>query len=666
MTEADYLALTPREASNGATSELFAFYRIRSGAEVRFYPGRGTRLKFASKAVDTLDLVGVPSGFLIAGDVVTAQYKGVVVFRGSVESRVETKGRGDDETEDVTCTGPWADMQRLVYRQYWMTNGGYQLSSRLVLNQYQDGNAQNLNSELREIANHGATPCGYTVAPISVSTQYLPFDECRDITVADAIRRELRYFPKTIVRFDYSPATPQLQIVKPGSGEDAAYVATVPKTARQYTYTAHPITGVDLEIETVGDSYRTISHQRAGNTATSNPDCLYATLQLAGATGSTVTQTLDVKTEDLPASLDDVAWWKSKHPRLANVAANTIMISDATRSGAATAAQYPRIVANSAGELEAAGINCRVEQFTCNVSINHATDAEENIVLTMNFLMTNATTKKYTWVVSSTSQAGETVPTGLAAAILADRSGELRQEKLLLRLGDTLPTLGDRCDGLFLQTYSVDCCTLIADLTFGTPDYLSPEDMAALLSGFRNKRRPTTTYSRYTGKPEDDAKDKVETGSIPPLSSTEWAPGKKTLVTIHAPANQNVGNIKLEAAAVDQGKTVAVKELKLGGTKVTQILATENIDIAQKQLSAGTGISITENNGVLTISATGGGSGGTSGYTGTRTIIGDTYYDETNKQLMRKYITEVWVDGVMTSQTPGTAEYYHQAVEETV
>lgn len=666
MTEADYLALTPREASNEATSELFAFYRIRSGAEVRFYPGRGTRLKFASKSIDTLDLVGVPSGFLIAGDDVTAQYKGVVVFRGSVESRVETKGRGDDETEDVTCTGPWADMQRLVYRQYWMTNGGYQLSSRLVLNQYQDGNAQNLNSELREIANHGATPCGYTVAPISVSTQYLPFDECRDITVADAIRRELRYFPKTIVRFDYSSATPQLQIVKPGSGEDAAYVATVPKTARQYTYTAHPITGVDLEIETVGDSYRTISHQRAGNTATSNPDCLYATLQLAGATGSTVTQTLDVKTEDLPASLDDVAWWKSKHPRLANVAANTIMISDATRSGAATAAQYPRIVANSAGELEAAGINCRVEQFTCKVSINHATDAEENIVLTMNFLMTNATTKEYTWVVSSTSQAGETVPTGLAAAILADRSGELRQEKLLLRLGDTLPTLGDRCDGLFLQTYSVDCCTLIADLTFGTPDYLSPEDMAALLSGFRNKRRPTTTYSRYTGKPEDDAKDKVETGSIPPLASTEWAPGKKTKVTIHAPANQNVGNFKFDAAAVDQGKTIQAKELKLNGTKVTQIVAADNVDITQKQLSAGTGISLSESNGIITISATGGGSGGTSGYTGTRTIIGDTYYDETNKQLMRQYITEVWVNGVMTSQTPGTAEYYHQAVEETV
>ena len=597
MTAADNTNLGPREAENSATSRLFAFYRVRSGSEARFYPGRGTRLHFASKATDTLEVAGVPSGLLAAGDKVRVQYKGATVFQGKVESWSKRQGRGTDEVEDVVCSGPWADMQRLVYRQLWKTESSFQYSSRLVLNQYQDGTAQNLNSELAEIAGHGASACGYAVAtPVSVSTQFLPFDECRDITVADAIRRELRYFPKTIVRFDYSGSTPQLVFARPGSGADAAYVASVPKTARQYDYTAHPITGVDLEIETVGDGYRVIGHQTAGNTSAGNPDCLYATLQLAGATGSTVTQSLNVVTEDVPSNLNDVAWWKNKHSRLANVAANTITITGGARSGSSTASEYPRIVANSAGELEAAGIKCRVEQFTCDVSINHATEAEENIKLTMNFLTTNATTKKYTWVVSSESTSGETVPEGLAAAILADRSGALRREKLVLRLGDALPALGDRCDGLFLQSFDVDCSTLIAELTFGAPEYLSPEDMAGLLSGFRNKRRSTTSTSRSTGKPKDDAKDKVESGSIPPLSSTEWAPGNKTKFTVHPPAaNNNAGTIKFDSTAVPQGKTVEVHTLTIvgagsGGTNTTvKILADNDITVTPGSGGSSTG-----------------------------------------------------------------------------
>lgn len=593
MTEANYLGIDPREDTPSATSRFFSFYRLRdSAADTRFLPGCGTRLHFASKSVDTLECVGVPSGFLLNGDKVKVQYKGATVFLGRVETRTESKGRGVDETENVVCTGPWADMSRLVYRQQWYTGTGYTFSSRLVLNQDRSGSAQNLNAELLEIAQHGAQPCGYTAPQsVNVSGQYLPFDECRDVTVADAIRRELRFFPKTIVRFDYSTDPPTLVFARPGSGADATYVASVPKTARQREYTAHPITGVDLEIETVGDGYRAISHQTAGDTAAGNPDCLYATLQLAGATGSTVTQSLDVVTENLPSSLNDATWWKDKHPRLKNVSVNQITISDGARSGEATKAQYPRIVANSAGELESAGINCRAEQFSCTCKINDGYDSEEEIALTMNFLMTNATTKKYSWVVSSESSAGETVPAGLAAAILADRSGVLKKEKMILRLGDALPVLGDRCDGLFLQSFDVDCRTLLADLAFGTPDYLSPEDMAALLSGFRNKCRPSTSFSRSTGKPADDNKGKVEAGSIPPLSSTEWAPGKTTKKTIHAPAGSNAGSIELNSANVPAGKKVEVKSLTVGGSTY-KIMGTEDINVDSVNLSDLNGLKV--------------------------------------------------------------------------
>ena len=77
----------------------------------------------------------------------------------------------------------------------------------------------------------------------SVSTQQLPFDECRDIKVADAIRRELRFFPRAVVRFDYSTPTPTVSIVRAANASaDAAYVQGIPKTERDIEYDEHPIT----------------------------------------------------------------------------------------------------------------------------------------------------------------------------------------------------------------------------------------------------------------------------------------------------------------------------------------------------------------------------------------------------------------------------------------
>lgn len=592
MTTAEYQSLVPRESTPGATSRLFSFERVRSGTATRFYPGAGTKLHFANRDVDSLEMPGIPSGFLSAGDAVKAFYKGVCVFRGDVATIEEARGRGDDATQNVTCVGPWSKMQRLVYRQNWFTGGGYSCSSRLVLNQHQDGTAQNLDWQLLEIASHGATPCGYSVAAadVSVSMQYLPFDECRDITVADAIRRELRFFPKAICRFDYSGATPALSIRETESPSTASYVAAVPKNRREYVYNAHPITGVDLEIETSGTidgvEYRQISHQTAGVTTAGNPDCLYATLQIKGASSSATRQSFESVTEDIPSSLNDASWWKARHPRLANVAESAITITE----GARTPSNYPRISAATAGELAEAGLHCEVSKFTCKATIETTDDKEEEVYLTMNFLTTNATgtaanPKTYTWVAESSAESGESVPSGLAATILAERAGTLLSERMSIRLGDALPQLGDAiveaAGVVFLQSFDVDCAALTADLQFGVPDHLSPEDMASLLSGFRNKRTSSSATVRKTGKPGDSGAD-VKMGAIPPLSSTEFAPGTKSKTTIKSSSGS--GRIELDADAEElEGKTMSVhsvvKKSGSGDESSVKILATDDIEI---------------------------------------------------------------------------------------
>ena len=612
MTEAEYTSVKARE-SEPSKGRHFAFWRLRGDETTRFLPGDGARLKYVSRDADTLEIPGVPAEFLKRGDKVRVEYRGRCVFLGDVVSRTEHKSRGSDATQSVVCAGPWSKMARLVYRQYWKTAGGYELSSRLILNQTQTGAEQNLNGELREIASHGAAACGYSVGEVDVSAQQLPFDECRDITVADAIRRELKLFPSAVCRFDYSAEKPTLQILKPNADTDAAYVADIPKTQRSYEYNAHPITGVDLEIESTGDvdgvPYRTIGHQTAGDTAAGNPDCLYATLQLAGFSSSSVKQSFTAEVE-LNPQWSNPGWWYYRHPRLANVAMEAVSITNCKRSGSADDGDYPNIAKQTVGELKAAGLRARVETFTCECTITTDDDVEEKIHLQMQYVTTNATNRTYTWVASSSSTTGETVPDGLAAAILAERSGELRTERMTVRCGDSLPQLGDRCDGLFLTQIEIDCAELTADLHFGAPEFLSVDDMASLLSNFRNKRRTTLATSRVEGKPDDGAAE-VEMGPIPPLSSTEFAPGVKAKTTIKS-SDGTSGSINLDAGELDAGESLEVKTLTIKGATEAEdatfkVLATEDVEIPKPESATdlkfvgGDGIEVSVSKGTVTI-----------------------------------------------------------------
>ena len=601
----------------------FKFYRVRGGSEERIYPHAGARLHFGSREADSLSLPTLPVGTLAAGDQVKVTYtpsavqpstsnlQPRTVFLGTVEKRVLRATGGSEQTETVTVLGPWSKMARLVYRQGWASMGATARSSRLILNQTKAGTPQTLNSELAEIANHAAEACGYEVGTVSVSTQVLPSDECRDITVADAIRRELRLFPKAVARFDYSSGTPVLIIEKPSSVQPSTSDLNLPlKAEREIEYDEHPITGVDLEIAATGEidgvSYLDITHQTAGDTGADNPDCLYATLQIRGASFNVVRQSFKSVTEDPSGSWQSADWWKQKHPRLANVATSALTLSDVQCDGSGSLpTDCPRISAATAGELEEAGLKCRVCKFTAKATIETTDDKEEEVYLTMHFLMTNAegtaaNPKTYTWVSESSAESGETVPPGLARTILAERCGSIRSEKMTVRLGETFPTIGDVItdDGetLPLQSVDIDCADLTADLVFGAPEYLSPEDMAALLSNFRNKRTTTSSSLRKTGKTEDQGSN-VEMGGIPPLSSTEFQPGTKSHTTIKS-ASGGSGSINLDSSDLKSGETAEMKPVTGGGQGDAKVVSTKPIAVI-----GGKGIEVSANGGTIKVTA---------------------------------------------------------------
>ena len=120
------------------------------------------------------------------------------------------------------------------------------------------------------------------------------------------------------------------------------------------------------------------------------------------------------------------------------------------------------------------------------------------------------------------------------------------------------------------------------------------------------------------------------------------------------------GTLEVDIDGRAEGDSFGPKELQLEGKKVATIFGTENVNIKQKKIAAGTGVTVTEKDGVVTVSATG---ANTSGFTGQRTVLADTQYS--GHYLQKRFYTETWKDGVLESSTLGNWITYHTAVEET-
>lgn len=596
----------------------FTFTRKReNAADVEFFPGAGSTLHFANRDVDTFTARGLPAGLLQSGDEVVVAYNGTAVFKGDVKAFTDRHGRGDDRVQDVTVAGPWDKLQRLVFRQTWRravkgkspaTFSTFS-TSRVILGQQPTGAAQTMSAQIAEIVDYAASKCGIALGTNAAPAQYLPFDEARDITCADAIRRELRFFPKLMVRFDYSSGTPTLVIAAPGDS-DAAYVATVPKTERVYQYDAHPVSCVDVTVDpvdvVVGGKSASYHQIYPANGNPDSLDCLHITISLTPGSASTTSESFKSVTEDIPgeseapnvpSTLNDAGWWRQKHPRLANVAANAITVTNATRSPN----NYPRIAKDTKGEIENAGLHCEVSRFTCKCKIQTADDEEDEIFLSMDFLTTDARTRTYTWQTGSELVEDETLPDGLAEALYKQRAGALASEQMTVRLGDSLPVIGDMADGLILQSYDIDLADLTARLVFGRPEHLSAEDMRSLLNGFRQRGYASTARIRKEEAADEDADEADAPGGIPPITSSEWAPGVKAKATIKkADPNANAGVIKLEAAEVPAGSTVAVRTLTVGSgssAQTVKVLATSDVTVPE---GGGSGSGTSQNVTVVT------------------------------------------------------------------
>ena len=570
MTATQNTGMAPREDA--------AFVFTASGK--RFYPQSGARLSYASRTAATLFLPGMPSGLIASKDTVTVKYNGTTVFAGTLAKYTERTVRGLTVL-DMKFADRWDILERRVFRQEWKVagEGGASVttrSARLVLNVDELGLPVMLPGQIGEICSYG----GIMMADGGIPYIALPADVTENITCADAIRRLLRLFPQVVAYYNAERNVVQFSV--PDTSQSPGWLSEGRILSRAKQYTAHPVVGVDIATESVDTvvvdkdgatvDMRAYTHQTAGNV--NSDDCLHVFMPLAGGSASTSWESLEVTTEEMPL-LSTPSFWRDKHPRLANVPLSAISISEAGRSSTT----YDRITSNDIGALRAFGLNAEVVHCHCKATVTTEDDVEEDLYLTMDFTMTDASPGRHTRQTGSSSMAGETLPEGLAAALLAQRSGELEGEDVEIALGEAFPTVGETLDDLVCQTVEVDCDTRVARLHFGHPAYLSAEDMRSLLNGFRGRAYASNIPQRGNTDPGAGAAVDVA-GGIQPLTTTEFAPGTKAKTTIkHVDDAATSGAIVLDADKVDSGKTLEVQEAVFADGTTGKALATHKMEI---------------------------------------------------------------------------------------
>lgn len=559
-------------------------------AEPSVYGVESIVVEYASLAPDVATLSG-SSAILSAeyGDTVEIWNGGIRRFVGRVRT-VPLSGAFD---RTVQVYGAWGDLERVVFCQRWKfpaVGGGleWKESTRAILGQDEAGEAQSVGAQIADVVAYAASR-GVSIQIGTCSIPLvLPLDEVRDLTCAQAISRMLRMTPSVCSWFNYATTPPTLNFgqsssISPSRIEDS--VSTIRNDL--------VISGLRLEIERNNDvngvSYRTLEVLTAGEWE--DIGACWASLQLAGLRSTRNIVKVNVTTEDIPANLTAASWWCARHPRLAGLDPEDVVISAAERG--ANPGSYPRISLTPIETLEPLSVSARVETFfaTADVIKRDAADevvsVEKGVELEMQLVTTSASTRTYRYLQSFSATSPESTPDGLAAALYAHWSILYAEGSAQWPLADLWANPGMLLHSTPIQRVIVDSTASTCSAIYGPPQQLSASDLAGILSRFRSRRSSTRYEARTTGQTAAPAEDTRATTGI--ARTTGHAPGAPARTKIVAAVGEISHAIDLHPACIafadeehEAAQTLQPRELRViiddEGTlkaKLVQVLASE-------------------------------------------------------------------------------------------
>ena len=379
------------------------------------------KIGFANASRDTVKIRLADSSLFapVAVDDILELFKdGTRVFRGRITKAPETNS-AKAANICIEAASPWLDLDRIVYQQAWAslpdssegTTVSSVMRSKVVLGQNPQGNAFDVEAQLRDILNYAADAgADLQIGTISVSANMLQ-DEACDISCAEALLRVLKWIPNTSAWFDYSGSgAPSLNIAARANLECATLNAKS-GLVKNLSVSPRP----DLAASGVSVKYERENSRNGYVWTTVEEDCwppdfnsaqrnaIVMSVDLNGC--KCTSQSYTVKCETIQP--DSVAWWRNRVPALSD--ATSIVIKSHTRVSA-LARELTEGTLDSRLNFEAED-----DTVTALLEYTESDGTKASKTVGVKIVATNAASGTYT--VWETSQYAETKPAGLPKAI---------------------------------------------------------------------------------------------------------------------------------------------------------------------------------------------------------------------------------------------------------
>ncbi|MDR2030118.1 MAG: hypothetical protein LBP65_01465 [Puniceicoccales bacterium] len=426
--------------------------------------------------------------------------------------------------------GPWWHLESIVYQQGWRTAANPDESdselvtvrrSHLILGQGIAGQPISLRSQLVDIFDYAiaaGAPFTYQMDANELG-QTFPFDECKDLSCAEAIRRVLQWVPDARLWFDHAADPPILHCTRRSSAEAKTFALAELKSFSLSARHDLQLQGVVLKYERLhhGDNliWRTVEEDRfPENCGETQPRVLVLTIELAGVRSHYLTQKIQTRT----IAVDSAIWWQQHLPALAAIPTASLQILGHSRSS-----ELPReLVEGSIAEW----MEVETELDMARATIAYATDAADILCqdVAVPLRATNAVTRTYAMLESFTGE--EATPQGLAqllhenfatvpyAGTISWEDGDVRQ----ISLGWQINLSGGRPEW---ETMAADIQECVEDvgsgqvtLRLGPPGQPGLRRLIQLARVNRNRGTPRESYVRPSGLASGESLDLPELGPM--------------------------------------------------------------------------------------------------------------------------------------------------------
>lgn len=462
----------------------------------------------------------------------------------ALDPRRSANGTSEAIVYELAC--PWWYLDNLIFQQNWkipvtpadpasaLTN---QKRSTLILNLKEDGSTLTTRQQIKEAVDFAiAAGAPLAIDDASFPAINVPWDEARDLSCAEVIRRQLRLAPDVMLRWDFATTPPTLRCVRRAAADaitfplgegDRDQLSIVPRNDLLV-----PAVVLNFESTNVQDeaSWTSVTQQKYPAGATGLEFGVpVATIQLGGSVSTVQRQKL--KTRAIPAAgasdADKIAYLKRHLKWLNDAKVSTITISDyaIARHSAGWvnevwAGSIPEWKRTAGGKVTiTALVSYTVKHTSSGTDLNEAKVVKKpiSIEVTGTSLAANTDNEDPNAGWSTFSrwiplQNSEAVPVGLAQAVYEALSSLqyegtftiIEDEMVAVRYpGQVLNLTGGRAEWAAMKAQiqsieeRVDNCE--TTFGFGPAKHLGPQDLLELLRPWRTRTAATSAPVRTQG-----------------------------------------------------------------------------------------------------------------------------------------------------------------------